>query len=235
MLNQRGTCSVGAGLSGRGNRRLLWPEVGAGRGPAGGPSPAVRRTDPWGAGAAGLAVAAAVAVALVALGLCLAAARTAMVAPPVLEFRYYGPIEGRIIAVDRSTSDLPRITLDRVRLDAVAPERTPARVRLSCRANSAGSIRPGNSGDADRASGAAQWPGRAGRFRFRRVAWSRVGGGGIYLQPGPDPAAADDGAALWLSQLRLRLSAGIMALIPGDAGGFVAAVLTGTGRASRPK
>jgi hypothetical protein len=54
-----------------------------------------------------------------------------MVAGPVLDFRYYGPVEGRIVGIDRSASDALRLTLDRVRLDDVAPERTPRRVRVS--------------------------------------------------------------------------------------------------------
>ncbi|MFO7921091.1 MAG: hypothetical protein R6U99_09825 [Nioella sp.] len=41
------------------------------------------------------------ALVLVALGLCVGGLRTMTVAGPVLEFRYYGPVEGRIVAVDR--------------------------------------------------------------------------------------------------------------------------------------
>ena len=55
----------------------------------------------------------------------------AAVADPILPFRYYGPIEGRIVVIDRSQSDKPRLTLDRVVLRDVAPDRTPARVRVS--------------------------------------------------------------------------------------------------------
>ena len=40
----------------------------------------------------------------------------------MLDFRYYGPIEGRIVGIDRSGSDALRLTLDRVRLDRVAPD-----------------------------------------------------------------------------------------------------------------
>ncbi|HIP22765.1 MAG TPA: competence protein, partial [Rhodobacteraceae bacterium] len=45
--------------------------------------------------------------------------RTASVAAPVLTFRYYGPIEGRVVAIDRSSSKALRITLDRVYLERV--------------------------------------------------------------------------------------------------------------------
>jgi competence protein ComEC len=49
----------------------------------------------------------------------------------MLDFRYYGPVEGRIVEIDRSQSDALRLTLDRVVLREVAPDRTPARVRVS--------------------------------------------------------------------------------------------------------
>jgi competence protein ComEC len=68
------------------------------------------------------------AVALVLAGALLAILRAHAVAAPVLTFRYHGPVEGRIVQIDRSFSDVPRITLDALRLARLAPERTPARV-----------------------------------------------------------------------------------------------------------
>ena len=65
------------------------------------------------------------------LGAGIAKYRTETVAAPALNFRYYGPIEGRVVNIDRSTSDALRLTLDRVVLDRIAPHRTPARVRVS--------------------------------------------------------------------------------------------------------
>jgi competence protein ComEC len=70
-------------------------------------------------------------LALVAGGAGLAGLRTHAVAAPVLTFRYFGPVEGRIVGIDRSASDALRLTLDRVALEDVAPDRTPARVRVS--------------------------------------------------------------------------------------------------------
>jgi competence protein ComEC len=70
-------------------------------------------------------------LALVAGGAMATGLRAHMVAGPVLDFRYYGPVEGRIVGIDRSASDALRLTLDRVRLDDVSPERTPRRVRVS--------------------------------------------------------------------------------------------------------
>ena len=80
---------------------------------------------PWGIGPV------AVAIGLVAFGLALAGARAHWVAEPVLEFRYYGPVEGRIIKIDRSQSDAVRLTLDQARLDDVRAASHPTIVRVS--------------------------------------------------------------------------------------------------------
>lgn len=54
----------------------------------------------------------AIGLAVIALGAGLAGSRSHLVEAPVLGFRYYGPVEGRIIEIDRSARDVPRITLD---------------------------------------------------------------------------------------------------------------------------
>ena len=41
-------------------------------------------------------------LALVATGLVAGGIRSASVAAPVLDFRYYGPVEGRVVKIDRS-------------------------------------------------------------------------------------------------------------------------------------
>ena len=69
--------------------------------------------------------------ALIAGGFVLAGARSHMVAEPVLSWRYYGPVEGRVVAMDRSASDALRVTLDRVRIKDVPGDRRPRRIRLS--------------------------------------------------------------------------------------------------------
>ncbi|MBS4009382.1 MAG: competence protein, partial [Roseovarius sp.] len=71
------------------------------------------------------------AVALVLAGFALAGLRAHLVAGPVLGWRYYGPVEGRIVGIDRSASDALRLTLDRVVLERTDPARTPGRVRVS--------------------------------------------------------------------------------------------------------
>ena len=74
------------------------------------------------------------AVAMVALGLALAGTRANLVAGPVIDWRYYGPVTGRVVDIDRSASDARRITQDRVWLTNVPLSETPTRVRLSLHA-----------------------------------------------------------------------------------------------------
>ena len=162
-------------------------------------------------------------------GFALAGARAQWVAAPVLDFRYYGPVQGRIIDVDRAQSDVPRIMLDRVVLNDVAPDRTPARVRLSLQGNQrfldpvpgtvvmlTGHLSPPNG------------PAEPGDFDFRRLAWFE-GLGAVGYTPNPvlvvAPPPQDIG--LWLSRLRLSLSAAVQERVAGDAGGLAAAVMTG--------
>ena len=59
--------------------------------------------------------------------------RAHLVAAPVLDFRYYGPIEGRVAGIDRSARDRMRLTLDalgttEVTVGVLAP--TPALWRV---------------------------------------------------------------------------------------------------------
>ena len=71
------------------------------------------------------------AILIFCLGFCAAGFRANQVSAPVLKYRYYGPIEGRVIAIDKSNSDALRITLDEVKMGKISPQRTPKRIRLS--------------------------------------------------------------------------------------------------------
>ena len=55
-------------------------------------------------------------------------ARSWLVAAPVLPYRYFGPVEGRIVDIDRSFSDAVRLTLDRVAMPGLTDAVPPARV-----------------------------------------------------------------------------------------------------------
>ncbi|CUX82548.1 MAG: competence protein ComEC [Roseibaca calidilacus] len=168
----------------------------------------------------------AIACLLVGAGGALAGWRTHSVAAPVLDYRYYGPIEGRIVKVDRAASGALRLTLDRPRLAQLSPARTPALVRISLHGEQ-GFVtpRPGlrvmTTGHLSPPPG----PSEPGGFDFRRHAWyERLGAVGYTRVPVLE-LAQEGGKPL--GAVRARLSQAIQDRMPGAAGGFAAAILTG--------
>lgn len=170
------------------------------------------------------------ALAIAATGAIAAGARSHWVADPVLGFRYYGAVEGRIIGIDRSSSDLPRLTLDRVVLDDVPPDRTPARVRISVKPEYLMvTPEPGMVVILTANLSPPAGPVEPGDFDFRQLAWyDRLGAVGYTRAPVLlwKPAVEGQGG-LALHRLRLWLSAQVKDRISGEAGGFAAAVTTG--------
>jgi competence protein ComEC len=168
-------------------------------------------------------------IALVLCGVLLAGAKANLVAEPVLGFRYYGPIEGRIVAIDRSVSDAPRLTLDRVVLARMSPERTPARVRVSLHGDQPLALTdPGTvvilTGHLSPPSG----PTEPGGFDFQRNAWfDRLGAVGYTRNPVLALAPPEGGTALWVYRQRMAISRAVQASLPGETGAFAAAIMTG--------
>ena len=167
-------------------------------------------------------------VALVGAGI--AKYRSEAVATPLLTFRYYGAIEGRVVNIDRSASDAIRLTLDRVVLERMAPDRTPVRVRVSLHGDQVlDDVRPGDvlmmTGHLSPPSG----PAEPGGFDFQRHAWFlRLGAVGYTRNPVvrlESPAAPD--MAMRIFALRMGISRHVQAAIPGEAGAFAAAIMTG--------
>jgi competence protein ComEC len=172
----------------------------------------------------------AVAVVLASAGFGLTAARSHMVAAPILGFRYYGPIEGRIVRIDRSQSDAIRLTLDQVRLDRMSPERTPVRVRISLQGEQGWitpvpGLRVMTTGHLSPPNG----PVEPGDFDFRQMAWfDGLGAVGYTRNPVLALAAAEEGrAGLAIDRIRMVLSRALQDRVAGDPGGFAAAVMTG--------
>ena len=167
----------------------------------------------------------------IAVGFLLAAARAHLVAGPVLEWRYYGPVEGRIVAIDRSQSDALRLTLDQVTLARVSPARTPDQVRVSLHGDQSASIvaAPGlrvmTTGHLSPPSG----PVEPGGFDLQRHAWFKgLGAVGYARVPLVGAAPATEGhAGLAVFRIRMAASPRIQAALPGDIGGFAAAITTG--------
>ncbi|MGB0905563.1 MAG: ComEC/Rec2 family competence protein, partial [Mangrovicoccus sp.] len=163
------------------------------------------------------------------IGFGLAAGRAHWVAAPVLEFRYYGPIEGRLVEVDRSLSDKLRLTLDQVVLFNTPPHRTPAMVRVSLHGDGLRSAPvPGQRLILTGHLSAPMGPAEPGGFDFRRLAWfERLGAVGYTRSPVLVLDPAPQGGELWVNRQRLRLSKAIQAELPGQRGAFAAAILTG--------
>ncbi|WP_425098501.1 ComEC/Rec2 family competence protein [Tropicibacter sp. S64] len=167
------------------------------------------------------------ALVLVAAGFGLAGLKTHWVAGPVLDFRYYGAIEGRIVDIDRSASDAVRLTLDRVVLERMDPGRTPARVRVSLHGDQ-GFLDP-EPGAVIILTGHLSAPGGAvepGGFDFKRHAWfQRIGA--IGYTRNPVLLLEPPGAGQWVFKARMALADRVRAALDGEAGAFAAAVMTG--------
>lgn len=165
------------------------------------------------------------ACACTALGFLAVGLRAHSVAAPMLERPYYGPVQGRIVQMDRSASDALRLTLDRVVLD-LPPDKTPARVRVSVGAVTV-SPDPGQVVMVTARLAAPEGPTEPGGFDFRRMAFfDGLGGVGyartpVVLWENPMP-----GADL-INRMRIYLSRGIMTALPGDAGAFASGAMTG--------
>ena len=158
------------------------------------------------------------AVALLALGLALAGHRAHSVAAPVLSQRYYGPIEGRIVAIDVSGSGAVRLTLDRVYLGDTAPWRTPGRVRVSLHGvQDYLTPEPGQYVMTTGHLSPPQGPVEPYGFDFRRMAWFQgLGGVGYARNPVLQYAEPDrPGAAMAIYSTRLALSHGIQDRLTG--------------------
>lgn len=171
----------------------------------------------------------AMALALLLAGVALPAWRAGQVAAPVLAWPYTGPIEGRIVVMDRSASGAPRLTLDRVVLPGLSPARTPERVRISFQGaaldlDPVPGMRIGVTGALSPLGG----PVEPGGFDFRRHAWfERLGAVGHTRNPAVVLAPPEGGFRLAVSRLQKRLSRTIQDRIPGEAGAFTASLLSG--------
>ncbi len=166
--------------------------------------------------------------ALVAVGFLLAGARAHVVAGPVLQWRYYGPVEGRVVALDRSASDALRITLDQVRIGDVPVDRRPQRIRLSLHGDPA-HLEPGQRVMTTAHLSPPQGPVEPAGFDFRRHAWfQKLGAVGYTRVPVLAVAPAEMGVeGVQVAAWRMTISDHVRAVLPGEVGGFAAAVTTG--------
>lgn len=167
---------------------------------------------------------------LPALGFQVAAIRARIVAAPVLPFEMTATVEGRVVGLDRSASDRPRVLLDQVVIHGMEPAATPARVRISLDPLTPGALlQPGIRllGQARLSPPSA--PSEPGAFDYRRTAWfERIGAIGYARTPMVEAYGPDAG---WFRQLPFRIrmaaSAHVQATVPGQNGAFTSAILTG--------
>ncbi|MGB3147424.1 MAG: ComEC/Rec2 family competence protein [Paracoccaceae bacterium] len=175
----------------------------------------------------------AAAVALLAAGLLLAVLRAHLVAAPVLPFRFYGAVEGRVVDIDRSFSDQIRLTLDMVRLEEVRADETPARVRVALHGDQMGyHPKPGQRVMLTAHLSPPEGPVAPGGFDFQRLAWfSQLGAVGYTRAPVMLLAEPRGDFGLWAFDRRMSLSEGMQArmrgLGDGQPGAFAAALMTG--------
>ncbi len=160
-----------------------------------------------------------------AAGFGVAAVRAHHVGAPVLPYRYYGPVEGRLVAVDRSQSDALRLTLDQVRLPRLERQHWPTKLRISARdLQSPPPIGARVMTTAHLSQ--PQGPVEPGGFDFRRHVWfQQIGAVGYTRVPVLRTAPPD--RALWVDRLRARIGHSLQQRYPGATGGVAAAVLTG--------
>lgn len=168
------------------------------------------------------------ATAALAAGWIAAGIRAHSLDAPMLAFRYYGPVEGRIVEIDRSQSDALRLTLDQVVLQDVPPGRTPLRVRVSLQGDQTWlQPRPGQVVILTANLAAPEGPVEPGAFDFRRMAFfNQLGAVGYTRTPVlllEEPA----NGALPIDRLRSWLTQGMLAHMEGQAGAFAAGAMTG--------
>jgi competence protein ComEC len=171
------------------------------------------------------------------LGFAAAAVRTHAVAAPVLAAPATVAVEGRLVGLDRSGSNRPRILLDRVVIHGLDPARTPERLRVSLDASTPESLLvPGRRLIGQARLSPPPAPSEPGGFDFRQLAWfDRIGAVGYTRTPFLEAGSVD--TAAWetaVFALRIGLSRAIRAAIPGENGGFAAAILTGDRSAVDP-
>jgi competence protein ComEC len=172
------------------------------------------------------------AIAAIAFGFALAKARTEMVSAPVLAHKL-GPVglDGRIESAELHGKGI-RFVLGAIRAKHLTPETTPARIRLSVRAETP-LPPPGSWVHVTAVLMPPPAPAAPGAYDFGRAAYYlRLGGVGYaYGRPKPLAPAAAPGVIdrwhLFVETLRTRMTARIHEVLPGSTGGIASALITG--------
>ena len=167
-----------------------------------------------------------VALACVLVGMLAAGVRAHLAAAPMLEQRYYGAVQGRVINIDRSQSDALRITLDQVVLQDLPPAKTPLNVRISLHSQDV-KFNPGQVVLLTASLAAPEGPAEPGGFDFRRMAYfQQLGAVGYTRSPVLLWAEAAPGTQI-INRLRTDLTRAMIAAVPSEAGAFATGAMTG--------
>lgn len=172
----------------------------------------------------------AVLIILISIGFMLTGTSAHLKKAPVLGFHFYGAVQGRIVAIDRSSSDRPRITLDQLVLQKVSAAKTPALVRISLHYKTPFVLpEPGQQIIINASLSPPEGPVEPGGFDFQRFAWFlRLGAVGYSRTPMLEIAAPDKtGWRMEVFATRMRLANALKAKLSGQKGAFAAAILVG--------
>ena len=170
----------------------------------------------------------AVAAGCLCVGVLSIGLRAHLVEAPMLKFPYYGPVQGRIVDIDRSQTDALRLTLDMVVLSDHPADRTPRTVRVSLHGPPPDvAYEPGQTVMVTARLAAPQGPTEPGGFDFRRMAYFNQLGAVGYTSSPVVVWQPPVGGAKVINRLRNRLSQAIERKLPGDSGAFASGVMTG--------
>lgn len=169
-------------------------------------------------------------VCLVAMGAATAKWQVERVAAPILAQDVYGPVSGRFVGLDRSSTNRMRILLDEVHIPGLSALETPAYVRIVlAHPPQGGVLAPGQRVMLTARLSAPGEPVEPGGFDFRRHAWFlRLGATGftgtpVVMERPPGPTDPD----LAIFALRRSMAEALIREMPARTGGFAAAILTG--------
>lgn len=167
----------------------------------------------------------------VALGFAAAQWRTDAVEAPVLPKRMAAEVTGRVAALD-AREGRARATLDRVRIEGLAPEATPRQVRIRLAGGEA-SLAPGQWIAVRAVLSPPAPPVAPGEYDFQRhLYFLGIGATGFAIERvprslDPPPESAQGGFAVWLSRQREAVHRRIVEAVPGPAGLIASALVTG--------
>jgi competence protein ComEC len=168
-------------------------------------------------------------IGLMLLGFILTVIRADNVAGPVLGWRYYGPVEGTVVAIDRSSSDKPRLTLKNPNMGKISEPRTPTYIRVSLHSDQTTLPKPGARIAIVGSFSPPNGPSEPNGYNFQRRAWFHTLGAVGYSRKEFTVLSEPTSYSwrLWVFRARLAISSELRKHMPVKEGGFAAAIIVG--------